>query len=1268
MTEWIIDYETRSRVSLKHANARVYAAHESTEVLCMAYTCDGGVTTHIWRPGDPFPFEYEWPDYAFAADNATFEWYIWELCCVPKYGWPRLSLEQLRCIQAQAAHAGLPRALGSRGECLGLGASAKDDQGHRNMLRLCRPQKVKGDAVRQVGRLFLGGEFDTSPEKHARNEEYCRQDVRAEALVSRLCPPLPKFEHEVWKATLRINDRGVPIDRRFVQNADAIVQIEHARLADRLEAVTGIEGVTPDSLPEIKEWVSDQNVYLPSMDKPTVQAALDGEWGTIPEAVQEMLRIRQLSGDAAVKKYKAILNHADGRDRCTGGHIYYKAGTGRWAACLTGDHEVLTPNGWVRIDAWRGGPIACWQPNESVAFAAAERTCREYDGELVGFEHKRISQLATPNHDMPTWSNYTGRFEKRPVTDINASHRLPVTGHLKIQNHIERDYLRVLVMVQADGHFQDAGRALRLSFTKTRKIERCRRLLRQAGIMFVERENGRRRDFQIFCRHMPLWLRMFSSKTFGPWLFDCDGGTFFDELQYWDSYKDPRNPCDSFQYCTTNKENADVVQAFAHLTGRVATHRVRRREAGSDWSDVHYLQIWGSSSNRVELRPRTNICFRPYSGDVYCARTATGFFLVRRNGKVWVTGNSGCQFQNLRRLDEKTLGDRILLADEVADSDNPDETHHHMHLRYNSGVIPTLGGMVRLAIKAPPGRQLVTADWSSIELRALHYLAGDAKTLKQVREQDDGIAEEFYKVAAASIFGKEPHEVTKDERQIGKVFCLGCFSEDTLVVTDNGIKPIVLVSTNDRLWDGVEWVKHDGLLPQGKQLTVNVGGVCVTPEHELLIGANWSPAGSVLRSPGKRCRALVTGWQSLWSLTMCSLRTGMFGRLWSNAKNVARTPISYTGRVSCKATPPAAALVDGGKRAARNRKNTTNTKTSCRIKTTEPGCSTEYPPQSNGAKTHRVASTATTAAGVYGYGPRGLKDTCPDGVGDPSAVASSWRILCRCLAGIIQILSWTGWTIARDMSRGIYDLCRGSKIWATAERSKNTKPVYDILNAGSRKRFTIWSRYGPLVVHNCGYAAGGNTFRLFAKGYGIELTEDRADELVKLYRRTFPLVKRLWGALRDAAVAVVKRGGRKQVGLIHFFKTGYTLNMQLPSGRAIKYYDATVVDGRFGPEIEHTYIKSGKRTAGKFNLTLPRLTENAVQGFCYDLLAESVVKADRADVPVVLLVHDEIVAEAPEKQAELKLSELVDIMEDTPRWAKGLPIKAEGGISERYTK
>ena len=96
------------------------------------------------------------------------------------------------------------------------------------------------------------------------------------------------------------------------------------------------------------------------------------------------------------------------------------------------------------------------------------------------------------------------------------------------------------------------------------------------------------------------------------------------------------------------------------------------------------------------------------------------------------------------------------------------------HYAFND-VMELCSSAVRGTIVAAPGRKLVIADLSNIEGRMLAWLAGEEWKLEAFRTFDRGDGHDIYKITAGGILGKDPKDVTKDERQVsGKVPELAC--------------------------------------------------------------------------------------------------------------------------------------------------------------------------------------------------------------------------------------------------------------------------------------------------------------------------------------------------------------------------------------------------------------------------------------------------------------------------------------------------------------
>ncbi|MFZ1491165.1 MAG: DNA polymerase [Ilumatobacteraceae bacterium] len=75
-----------------------------------------------------------------------------------------------------------------------------------------------------------------------------------------------------------------------------------------------------------------------------------------------------------------------------------------------------------------------------------------------------------------------------------------------------------------------------------------------------------------------------------------------------------------------------------------------------------------------------------------------------------------------------------------------------------------------------------------------------------------------------------------------KMFENTCISGETDVLTDRGWVRLDTVSPTDRVWDGVEFVSHDGLAYKGVKEVIDFGGVRLTPDHRVLAQRGWVEA------------------------------------------------------------------------------------------------------------------------------------------------------------------------------------------------------------------------------------------------------------------------------------------------------------------------------------------------------------------------------------------------------------------------------------------
>lgn len=249
---------------------------------------------------------------------------------------------------------------------------------------------------------------------------------------------------------------------------------------------------------------------------------------------------------------------------------------------------------------------------------------------------------------------------------------------------------------------------------------------------------------------------------------------------------------------------------------------------------------------------------------------------------------------------------------------------------------------------------------------------------------------------------------------------------------------------------------------------------------------------------------------------------------------------------------------------------------------------------------------------------------------------------------------------------------------------------------------------GKAAVLGCGYQMGGKKFMTSAWDvYRAKVDLATAKIAVTAYRDEHWPVAEMWEAYENAAIAAVENPGKvAKVGRVRFQTHGRFLKIILPSGRCLSYCDPMVKS-----EIVYAYVVKGEANytgsydifkaalkagatearpfdtkrlsymatnhkAKKIDCVIPKwtrektyggkLTENIVQAVARDILAEAIVRADRANFNILMHSHDELVVEAPKgAHTEKKFRA---IMEELPAWAEGLPLKSSGWMGDRYKK
>ena len=299
-----IDIETYSDVDLSKCGVYKYVegdfhillfayAFDDEDVKIVDLACGEELPQEVLDSiGDPNVIKWAW--------NAQFE-----RTCIGHYLGRVLSPDSWRCSMVQAASLSLPLSLKEAAKALKTGE--QKDKAGENLIRYfsvpCKPTKSNDGRTRNLP--------EHNPEGWQQFKDYCMQDVRTERDIRKRLEVFPLMEHEwdYYHMDQRINDRGVLIDKKLVEQAIACDLMLSDAMTKKAYELTGLEN--PNSVSQLKTWLQERGIEIDSLGKKEVAALItDLDKHSCDQEALDMLKLRLQMAKSSVKKYQAA-------DRCT---------------------------------------------------------------------------------------------------------------------------------------------------------------------------------------------------------------------------------------------------------------------------------------------------------------------------------------------------------------------------------------------------------------------------------------------------------------------------------------------------------------------------------------------------------------------------------------------------------------------------------------------------------------------------------------------------------------------------------------------------------------------------------------------------------------------------------------------------------------------------------------------------------------------------------------------------------------------------------------
>jgi DNA polymerase I-like protein with 3'-5' exonuclease and polymerase domains len=200
---------------------------------------------------------------------------------------------------------------------------------------------------------------------------------------------------------------------------------------------------------------------------------------------------------------------------------------------------------------------------------------------------------------------------------------------------------------------------------------------------------------------------------------------------------------------------------------------------------------------------------------------------------------------------------------------------------------------------------------------------------------------------------------------------------------------------------------------------------------------------------------------------------------------------------------------------------------------------------------------------------------------------------------------------------------------------------------------------GKTTILGCGYGMGAVRFKEQLQSFGVDIEQEEAARIIKIYRQTNSSITKLW---RECQVALegMRQGDAYAIGLSGVLQVIPNQNgIQLPNGLMMRYDNLKAEEGEKG--LEYFY----KTRRGDVRIYGGKVVENVCQAIARCIMAEQMLMISKK-YRVLLTVHDSVVCSVPDKELDKAAAYVDSCMRHTPEWAKGLPVRGDVETGKNY--
>lgn len=327
--------------------------------------------------------------------------------------------------------------------------------------------------------------------------------------------------------------------------------------------------------------------------------------------------------------------------------------------CVTEDTEVLTPAGFKTLDTLKeGDDIYTWKDGDMNVNKVQRVNIHPYDGMMHSYKGRDVEQVVTPNHRVlyKTGKNPYRLDYSENIFRNTSPLTFPVTmRNTRVDYCISDTMLELVTFILTDGNIEEQeGHSPRVSWSKSPNrwgAERFAELCEDYGLLYsdgVQKSvwGGEVHTKKFYVEDSARILSYLPTKEQLPeWFFELSQRQARLVLDLWaktDGYKENGR----MKLQVDNDTLADQLQHLCFLAGRGS--RIIKRVIGKNNSPTTYVIVYARDCKDATKKEEVY-----YKGRVWCPTTEDGVVMFRKNGKMFVSGNS--PFTNVSIYDRTFL-------------------------------------------------------------------------------------------------------------------------------------------------------------------------------------------------------------------------------------------------------------------------------------------------------------------------------------------------------------------------------------------------------------------------------------------------------------------------------------------------------------------------------------------------------------------------------------------------------------------------------------